>query len=71
MRASTRRPIRCRLNLDARHVVEDLLRAPAILGGECDEVVEPVGGVAESEEAKLLWKVVRHGKSFCGRPRVS
>jgi hypothetical protein len=42
-------------------VLEDLVRAPAVLGGERHDVIEDVSGVAQTEGAKLLVEVTGHG----------
>jgi hypothetical protein len=49
------------LGLNPRDVLEDLVRAPAVLGGERHDVIEDVSGVAQTEGTKLLVQVTGHG----------
>jgi hypothetical protein len=49
------------LGLDPRDVLEDLVRAPAVLRGERHDVIEDVSGVAQTEATKLLVEVTGHG----------
>jgi hypothetical protein len=69
--AALETPASAVLELDARDVVEDLLGAPAALGGERDEVVERLRGVAQAEEAELLSQIGGHGISFLGMHKAS